>query len=425
MSENRPVQPLTASELDKRSSLRRMKTAATGLLLVASVIYVIARWQENQGAAAWVGYVRAAAEAGMVGALADWFAVTALFRRPLGLPIPHTAIIPTRKDALGKSLGDFVGSNFLSEQVIREKLRRAEVARRAGTWLAKPENAARVTSELAAATRGAVAVLRDEDVQAVLEQALLRKLVDRPWGPPIGKILEQVVEERSHHGLVDMLCDRAYEWVERNRESLRGLVSKRAPSWSPKFVDDMVGERIYNEILAFAWSVKTDKNHQVRQMLDKFLGEFASDLQNDPVAMDKAEQFKQQVLDHPAVQNLAGSVWSRIKQLILDAAEDPSSELRLRVEGGIRSLGERLIKDDALRAKADGWLEGAAVYVVTNYQGEITTLISDTVERWDGEETSRKIELQVGRDLQFIRINGTVVGALAGLTIHTISQLLL
>ncbi|WP_084643857.1 DUF445 domain-containing protein [Actinoalloteichus hymeniacidonis] len=402
-----------------------MKAAATGLLLVASVIYVIARWQENAGADPWVGYVRAAAEAGMVGALADWFAVTALFRRPLGLPIPHTAIIPTRKDALGKSLGDFVGSNFLSEQVIREKLKRAEVAKRAGTWLAKPENAARLTSEIAAATRGAVAVLRDEDVQAVLENALVRKLVEQPWGPPIGKILGQVVEEKSHHKLVDMLCDRAYEWVERNREHLRSIVSKRAPTWSPRFVDDMVGDRIYNEVLAFAWAVKTDKNHQVRQMLDTFLAEFASDLQHDPVAMDKAEQFKQQVLDHPAVQNLAGSVWARIKQAILDAAEDPSSELRLRVESGLQSLGKRLVNDDALRAKADGWLEGAAVYVVTNYQGEVRALISDTVERWDGEETSRKIELQVGRDLQFIRINGTVVGALAGLTIHTLSQLLL
>ncbi|MBB5906031.1 uncharacterized membrane-anchored protein YjiN (DUF445 family) [Actinoalloteichus hymeniacidonis] len=419
------MQQLTASELDKRSSLRRMKAAATGLLLVASVIYVIARWQENAGADPWVGYVRAAAEAGMVGALADWFAVTALFRRPLGLPIPHTAIIPTRKDALGKSLGDFVGSNFLSEQVIREKLKRAEVAKRAGTWLAKPENAARLTSEIAAATRGAVAVLRDEDVQAVLENALVRKLVEQPWGPPIGKILGQVVEEKSHHKLVDMLCDRAYEWVERNREHLRSIVSKRAPTWSPRFVDDMVGDRIYNEVLAFAWAVKTDKNHQVRQMLDTFLAEFASDLQHDPVAMDKAEQFKQQVLDHPAVQNLAGSVWARIKQAILDAAEDPSSELRLRVESGLQSLGKRLVNDDALRAKADGWLEGAAVYVVTNYQGEVRALISDTVERWDGEETSRKIELQVGRDLQFIRINGTVVGALAGLTIHTLSQLLL
>ncbi|WP_285501612.1 DUF445 domain-containing protein [Actinokineospora sp. NBRC 105648] len=399
-----------------------MKLVALAFLGVATVIFLAATlWPDPP---AWVGYVKAAAEAGMVGALADWFAVTALFRRPLGLPIPHTAIIPTKKDVLGESLGEFVGSNFLSESVVRERLRRVGVAARLGGWLAEPDNAERVTSELATVVRGAVTVLRDEDVQAVMEQAVVSRIVAVPWGPPLGKLLERVFADGSHHKLVDLMCDRAYEWVKGNYDQVMGVVSNRAPSWSPKFFDSLVADKVYGEVLSFAWAVKTDVNHPMRLALDKFLGEFAGDLQRDPKVMERAEQVKQQVLEHSEVQNLIGSAWSTAKKMLLDAAEDPSSELRTRVRAGLMTLGARLVSDESLRAKADSWVEGAAAYVVLNYRDEITTLITDTVQRWDAEETSRKIELQVGRDLQFIRINGTVVGALAGLVIYTVAQLI-
>ncbi|MBK0866187.1 MULTISPECIES: DUF445 domain-containing protein [unclassified Saccharopolyspora] len=401
-----------------------MKTVAGGLLLAVAVIYVLAQWREHEGAA-WAGYVRAAAEAGMVGALADWFAVTALFRRPMGLPIPHTAIIPTRKDALGHNLGEFVGSNFLAEPVVRDKLGRADIGHRVGVWLDDADHAERVTSELATAVRGAVQVFRDEDVQAVLEQAVLRKVLAQPWGPPLGRILGQVFADGSHHRLVDLVCDRAYDWVRDNHETVLRVVSQRAPSWSPKFFDGMVADKIYAEVLSFAWAVKTDPDHQMRKAVDRFLVDFAHDLQHDEQTIAKAEQIKRQVIAHPEVQNLVASAWGTAKRMLLDAAEDPSSELRLRVRDGLQGLGRRLVEEPELRAKVDGWLEGAAVYVVSHYRAEITTLITDTVERWDAEETSRKIELQVGRDLQFIRINGTVVGALAGLAIYTLTQLVL
>ncbi|MBA8931729.1 uncharacterized membrane-anchored protein YjiN (DUF445 family) [Kutzneria viridogrisea] len=414
------MEQLTAADQVKRRALRRMKLVAGGLLAVATVIYAVTSWL---GGPAWLGYVRAAAEAGMVGALADWFAVTALFRRPLGLPIPHTAIIPTRKDVLGASLGEFVGTNFLSEVVVREKLRRAQIARRVGGWLAQRDNAERVTSELANVAKGVIAVLRDEDVQAVLEQAVVRRLVAFPWGPPLGKLLGQVLEDGAHHKLVDLVCDRAYEWVRDNHETVQRVVSERAPSWSPRFVDSLLADKVYNEVLGFAWAVKTDVNHPMRLAVDRFLAEFADDMQHDPATMERAEQVKRQVLAHPEVQNLIGSAWATAKRMLLDAAEDPSSELRKRVLEGLVSVGGRLVEDDTMREKVDGWLEGAAAYVVGNYRGEITTLITDTIERWDAEETARKIELQVGRDLQFIRINGTVVGALAGLVIYALSQL--
>ncbi|WP_091450428.1 DUF445 domain-containing protein [Actinokineospora iranica] len=401
-----------------------MKLVALGFLGGATAIFVLTTVWQSYGAPGWVGYVKAAAEAGMVGALADWFAVTALFRRPLGLPIPHTAIIPNKKDVLGNSLGDFVGANFLSESVIRDRLRRVGVAARLGGWLAERENAERVTSELATVMRGAVTVLRDEDVQAVMEQAVVSRIVDVPWGPPLGKLLGRVFEDGSHHKLVDLMCDRAYEWVKDNYTQVMGVVSGRSPSWSPKFLDALVADKVYGEVLSFAWNVKTDVNHPMRLALDKFLGEFADDLRDDPKVMARAEQVKHQVLEHPEVQNLIGSAWATAKKMLLDSAEDPSSELRTRVRAGLMTLGERLRSDESLRAKADGWVEGAAAYVVLNYRAEITTLITDTVQRWDADETARKIELQVGRDLQFIRINGTVVGALAGLLIYTAAQLM-
>ncbi|HEX7658078.1 MAG TPA: DUF445 domain-containing protein, partial [Pseudonocardiaceae bacterium] len=232
-----------------------MKLIATGFLLVATVIYVVTTMLGGEG---WLGYVKAAAEASMVGALADWFAVTALFRHPLGIPIPHTAIIPNRKDALGESLGDFVGTNFLSEEVVRDRLRRVDVAQRLGSWLRHPASAERVTAELATMVRGAVTVLRDEDVQAVVEHALVTRLVDQPWGPPLGKLLHQVLADGAHRKLVDLLCDEAYEWVRENHTTVLRVVSERSPNWAPRFVDELLADKVYNEVLGFAWDVKTN-----------------------------------------------------------------------------------------------------------------------------------------------------------------------
>lgn len=401
-----------------------MKALATGFLVVATLIFLGARWWEVDAGPAWIGYVRSAAEAGMVGALADWFAVTALFRRPLGLPIPHTAIIPNKKDVLGDSLGDFVGENFLSETVVRDKLARVEVSSRIGAWIGRPDNADRVTAELANAARGIVTVLRDDVVQEVIEQVLVRKLMERPIGPPLGTVLEGVLADGGHHRLVDLVCDRAYDWVTGHHDMVLRVVHDRSPSWSPRFVDDLIADRVYLEVQNFAFAVKTDPEHALRKAIDTFLSEFALDLQRDPETIERAERIKHQIVAHPDVQRFIGQAWGTVKSLILDAAADPSSALRTRVRDGLLGFGVRLNTDGELRGKLDGWLADAAGYVVRHYRHEITTLITDTVSRWDAEETSRKVELQVGRDLQFIRINGTVVGALAGLVIYAVSQLL-
>ena len=401
-----------------------MKAFATALLVAAAVVYVVASRAED-GGPAWVGYVRAAAEAAMVGALADWFAVTALFRRPLGLPIPHTAIIPTRKDQLGAGLGDFVGTNFLSEAVVRDRLRSVGVAARVGAWLTNPDHARRVTDEAATALRGAIEVLSDDDVRAVLEQALLPRLLEAPVGPPLGRLLTRVVEDRAHEGVLQLAIDQVNRWLAENEDVVVDAVVRQAPAWSPRFVDEAVALRVYREVVRVAGEVQRDIEHPLRRSVDRFLAQTGRDLQDDLETIHRAEQLKAGLLAHPAVRAAAGDLAGSVRAALLEAVANPDGELRRRATAGVASFGDRLSSDDRLRAKVDGWLEDAAAHLVTTYRDELTATITETVNRWDGEETARKVELAVGRDLQFIRINGTLVGGLAGIGIHALTQLLL
>ncbi|MFI0741656.1 DUF445 domain-containing protein [Streptomyces sp. NPDC021100] len=423
-----PTPPVgfTYSEADerKRRGVRRMKAFATGLLLGVALVYALATWAKSSGAGPWAGYVAAAAEAGMVGALADWFAVTALFRRPMGLPIPHTAIIPTKKDQLGQSLGEFVGENFLSGDVVRRRLRAVGIGSRLAAWLAAPEHADRVTAELSTALRGALRVLRDADVQAVVGEAVTRRADAQEIAPGVGRMLERIIADGGHHKAVDLVCARAHDWLVAHGDSVMHAVAGGAPGWTPRFVDRKVGERVYKELLRFVTEMRDMPEHPARGAVDRFLADFAHDLQSDPDTRARVERLKSEVLGRSEVQDLIASAWSSVRAMVVAAAEDERSELRLRTRTAILSLGARMTADERLRAKVDGWLEDAAVYVVTTYRDEITSLITETVAGWDAEQTSRKIEAHIGRDLQFIRINGTVVGALAGLLIYSASRLL-
>ncbi|MGH3323567.1 MAG: DUF445 domain-containing protein [Streptomyces sp.] len=414
----------TAADEERRRGVRRMKTIATGALLMMATVFVLAKWAQHAGAGGWTGYVAAAAEAGMVGALADWFAVTALFRRPMGLPIPHTAIIPTKKDQLGQTLGDFVGENFLSGDVVRSRLRAVGIGSRLGAWLAEPEHAERVTAELATALRGALAVLRDSDVQAVVGEAVTRRADAQEIAPGLGSMLEKVVADGGHRRVVDLVCVRAAEWLELHSDSVMDAVTGGAPGWTPRFVDRKVGDRVYRELLRFVTEMRDMPGHPARGAVDRFLTDFATDLRRDPETRARVERLKSEVLGRGEVQDLIASTWAAVRSMIVGAAEDERSELRVRARASLLSLGKRMAEDERLRGKVDGWVEGAAVYVVTTYQEEITSLITETVAGWDAEHTSKKIEAHIGRDLQFIRINGTVVGALAGLAIYTAVGLL-
>ncbi|BDB61949.1 DUF445 domain-containing protein [Rhodococcus sp. C26F] len=401
-----------------------MKAVATGFLVAAAIIYLFCRWQETRGAGAWVGYVRAASEAGMVGALADWFAVTALFRHPLRIPIPHTAIIKRKKDQLGANLSSFVGNNFLAPEVVSAKVESAQIPLRVGTWLAEPENAQRVAKETSTVLRGVVGILREDDIQQIIDHTIVKRIAEPEWGPPIGRVLTELLAENRHLPLVDMLAERAHQWALGSQETIDRVISRDSPSWSPKFVDLLLGEKIHRELVEFTWKVRSNPDHEVRLAVNKFLADYARDLQNDPVTIAKAEKVKAEIMGRDEITGLAAATWRTAKRMILDSVDDPNSTLRTKIAENVMAFGIRVREDAELRTKIDGWLLDAVRFVASNYADEITSVIRETVERWDAEEASRKIELAVGRDLQFIRINGTVVGSLAGLTIYTVSELL-
>ncbi|MFH9828077.1 DUF445 domain-containing protein [Streptomyces bobili] len=418
----RAMDVFSAADEERGRGVRRMKLTATGLLVFVAAVYVLAEWASHRGAGPWAGYVAAAAEAGMVGALADWFAVTALFRHPLGLPIPHTAIIPTKKDQLGVSLGEFVGENFLSRDVVRQRLRAVGIGSRLGAWLAEPEHADRVTEELATALRGALTVLRDSDVQAVVGEAITRRADAQEIAPGMGKMLEKIVADGGHRRAVDLVVARAHDWLVLHADSVMDAVEGGAPGWTPRFVDKRIGERVYKELLRFCAEMRDMPSHPARGALDRFLRDFASDLQSDTETRARVERLKGEVLGRGEVQDLIASAWTAVRSMIVSAAEDERSELRMRVRAALLSLGSRMATEPKVQGKVDRWVEGAAVHVVSTYRKEITLLITDTVASWDAEHTTRKIEAHIGRDLQFIRINGTVVGSLAGLLIYTVAK---
>ncbi|GAA3141756.1 uncharacterized membrane-anchored protein YjiN (DUF445 family) [Kribbella aluminosa] len=410
---------LGAADLVRRRGLRRMRSVALALLVLAAAVYV-ATLHRTGG---WA-YLNAASEAAMVGALADWFAVTALFRHPLGLPIPHTAIVPTRKDSLAESLEQFVTENFLSEAVVSEKMRTAEISRRVGEWLADGNHAERIVAEGARTIGAALPKLGDDDVTAFVRGSLLPRFVKEPLSPIAGHFVQSVVQDGAHHALFDLLMVEAYDWLADNRDLLADVVGPRAPRWSPQWVDRLVVDRIHREALAWLADVRDTQTHPARRAIDRLLGQFAEDLQHDPETMERFEAWKARMLTHPDMGSSLTAVWDAMRTALIDSINDPDSTLRIRGIKVLHDLGHRLQHDETLRAQVDTRAAEAVGYVVRTYGTEIVSVISDTIERWDGREAAARIELHVGRDLQFIRINGTVVGALVGLVIYTVSQLI-
>ncbi|OAA20021.1 putative membrane protein [Frankia sp. EI5c] len=414
-----------SSEAAMRRGLRRMRGIAAGLLAFMVTVYIITwRWDAS-GAPGWVGYVAAAAEAGTVGALADWFAVTALFRHPLGLPIPHTAIIPRRKDALGRGLQTFVGTHFLSEEVVREKLDQLGVAARAGEWLRRPKNAERVTTEISTRAAAMIAGIEDDLVRELVEKTVLPRLLERRWAGALGLALDRVVAEGTHHHLVDLLVGEIENWLKANPDTVLRVVREQAPSWSPKWLDEAVAARAYAEALRFAAELRADRGHRLRRALDTFLLSFADRLRTDPALGEKVEALKRRIVAHPEADRAVTAIWMTARGVLLDLTTDPDGTARTRATEALTAFGARLATEPALAATVDRTAADVATRAVRRYREDIVAVIGDTVSRWEPDDASRRIELHVGRDLQFIRINGTVVGALAGLVIHLLTELLL
>jgi uncharacterized membrane-anchored protein YjiN (DUF445 family) len=408
-------------ELDerRRRGLRRMRTLAVALLLLAAVVYLLTLGRDGL-----LGFVNAGAEASMVGAIADWFAVTALFKHPLGVPVPHTALIPRRKDELGRSLEEFVGENFLQETIIRERIAAAELSRRVGDWVSVEDNARRVVDEAAAVLHIGLGKVRDKDLLALIEEALLPRFRAEPVSPVAGSLLQEIVRDGAHHGLVDLALEEAQRWLTQNEETFVEILAERAPWWSPSAINDRVTHRIHLEVVEWVEEIRRDPYHHAREALDSALSQLAEDLLHDQPTQDRMERLKERVLSHPQLVVTATSLWDAFRRALMESLEDRDGPLLARARIELLAFGARLQEDAPLRERLDTYAADVGVFAVTRYGDELTAVITHTVNRWDGKEAARKIELHVGRDLQFIRINGTIVGGLVGVLIHTVSVLL-
>jgi uncharacterized membrane-anchored protein YjiN (DUF445 family) len=410
------VLPEGEADAERRRRLRRMRSLAFSLLVFAAVVYLLTL---DEGG--FWGYVNAGAEASMVGAIADWFAVTAIFRHPLGLPIPHTALIPKRKDEFGRSLEDFVQENFLQEAVIRDRLVVAQISARIAEWLRVPANAERVVAEGSSVLTLGLNRLRDSDVEALVSEVLLPRLAQEPISPIAGNLLSEILRDDAHHGLVDLVLEEGHHWLIHNQETFSQVVGERAPWWAPDRLNDMVTERLHLEAVRWLADIRADPGHRARQALDSLFEQLAGDLLTSPGTQERAERLKARLLEHPQFLASGMAVFDALKRALLDALADGEGPLRERATAELVAFADRLSADEAMRQRLDTWAADAAVFAVRRYGGELTAVITHTVERWDGKEAAQRIELHVGRDLQFIRINGTIVGGLVGVVIHAIT----
>ncbi|HMF81945.1 MAG TPA: DUF445 domain-containing protein [Acidimicrobiia bacterium] len=414
--------PPVREEAQRQQRLRAMKWRATGLLVVMAVAFVLVTVFGD--ASGWTGYLQAAVAASLVGGIADWFAVTAVFRHPLGVPIPHSAVIIERKDKFGQTLGAFVQENFLSPDTMSARLREAHIAERLGAWLADREHAEVVAQHAADVAVELADTMREEDVQDVLHEQLRRGLENVPLAPLAGKALLAATEEGRHQELLDVVLRGAGRFLDENRETLRTRFEQETPWWVPSAIDNRIFDRLLDGMCSFFDRVNTDTGHELRSRLDDWIRDVADRLQHSPEYRERGEQLKFELLDHPQLRQWLASLWIDAKAALRSQAADPDSELRARLTDAIVAAGRRVSGDPALAGKVDDVVEWGIRYVGENFHAEIAGLVSGTLARWDAEETSRKLELLLGPDLQFIRINGTVVGGLVGLAIHFAGNLL-
>jgi uncharacterized membrane-anchored protein YjiN (DUF445 family) len=401
--------------------LRQMKRVATGMLGLATLIFVVAHLLEPRYP--WLAYVRATAEAAMIGGVADWFAVTALFRHPMGIPIPHTAIVPRHKDRVGRILAGFLQRHFLSAEVVSEKLRSAGVARHLADWIVHPENARTVARQAAVAVSAGAKATQTETVQGMIEHALRRKVDKTPVAPLLGKALNVVIEDDRHQELFDEAIGLLARTIRENKQFVRDRIDRETPWWVPEQIDEKLAEKIVKSIDRTVQEIHADDNHPMRARFDVALKTFIERLQTDERAIAKAEAIKQDVLNDEVIRNFGSAIWHDVNEALARVAEREEGTGLDAITRALVAFGRAVQEDEALMAKVDNWVVDVASQLVERYRDEIGELVTDTVGKWDPQATSQRIELAVGRDLQFIRINGTLVGGLAGLIIYALSRL--
>ncbi|MCJ8156250.1 DUF445 domain-containing protein [Sphingomonas sp. LaA6.9] len=397
-----------------------MRAAATGLLVLMAAVFLVARYMEPLHPA-W-GFVKAFAEAAMVGGLADWFAVTALFRHPLGLPIPHTAIIPRNKDRIGDTLALFLRDNFLTPTVVARRMYRVDVAAAAGRFLANPD----VTGEgrlRQGASRLAADILEaldQERLGGMVKNAIAQRLDALDVAPILGQALDAAMKEGRHLPLQEGIINWAAETLAANEHIIRDMVHERAGTilrWTG--LDENVANAIIKGLHKLLFDMADDPDHPLRARVNEAFANLAFDLQHDKDMQAKVDRWKGEIVRNPAMQRWIDGLWEQARQGLLKAARDPDAALAGKLGEALRHLGTTLQQDEGLRETINRFARRTAVGATATYGDGLVRLVSDTVRGWDAETITGRLENAVGRDLQYIRVNGTLVGGLVGLIIHT------
>lgn len=408
-------------EQSQLAQLNKTRRIATGLLVLMTLIFFGARLL--QGTYPGLSYVSAFAEAAMIGALADWFAVTALFRRPLGLPIPHTAIIPRNKDRIGESIANFLEENFLTRQVLREELAHIDCAGIASGWLNQPQNSRAVAQEAVAMVPMALRMVEDDDIGRFLQSALAQSTRTTKFAPMLAEVLTVLVAGNRHQILFDRLVEAAASSLEKNKPYLRQKVHDRSPRWMPKIIDDRLFERLVDGAQDILQEM-LDEDSQWRLRFRRTIEELIGNLRESPEYEEKVAQAITQGATHPLLRSYINHVWTEVRQRLLADATSEDSVMVIKLDNAIRAFSQTLTEDVIVRDKLNSWAREFAADAISGRRDMIAGLIKRVIRKWDADTVSRKLELHVGKDLQYIRINGTLVGGLVGLLLHAITSFL-
>jgi uncharacterized membrane-anchored protein YjiN (DUF445 family) len=415
-----PVSSLERESVELRT--RRLAAArrrATALLVAVSALFAGVTAARLTGT--FAGYVQAGAEAAMVGGVADWFAVTALFRRPLGLPIPHTAVIVERKDRFAATLGQFVQENFLNADVLVDRLRAAKVVPRLAAWLADQDNAARFAGHAADMVVTAAEAMRDEDAQRVLTGELTRAVASVDVAPLTGRVVRAIIAEGHHAELFNGILSGIDRYLEGHYEELRDRFETEAPRWVPDLVYRRVYDRIYLRLRERLAAMAADPDDETRRNFDEWIAGLPDRLETSPELRERGERIKHEVLGSAGLRDWSSALWKNTKEAMRVQAGDPESQLRYRMAAALAAGGRRLGSDQRLQESLDRVIESGTRALADQFHDELAGLVTGTIQRWDATQTATQLELLLGRDLQFIRINGTVVGAGVGLALHAIA----
>jgi uncharacterized membrane-anchored protein YjiN (DUF445 family) len=398
------------------------KRRATGLLgLMAAVFVAAVLAGENQGL---LGFVRAGAEASLVGGLADWFAVTALFRHPLGLPIPHTAVIPERKDQFAKTLANFVQDSLLTPALITDRVRNARLAERVADWLADEAHAAVLAGYIADAAQSLAGVVEEEDVERLIEEGLRRGLDRLDPAGLAARALTSLMAAGYHQEAFDAVLRATARFLDEHRNDLRERFLQESKWYQPDVLNKRIFATLLDGALKMIDEIRAEPEHPLRAEVDRRLAALVKKLETSKPLRARIARARDELLAQGHLPQLAAWLWHDARAALAAQAADPDSELRTRLAAALAAAGQRLGDDPVLLTRADQLVETTATYVAEHFHGEIGSLVDTAISRWDGEETARRLELLLGPDLQFIRINGTVIGGLAGLGIHTLEILL-